>query len=337
MSEEEIKDDNGEEKKNDTGVNKPDDGEYNYKRDHGRSLQQIQRDSIIAGDAARASQEEKRKTEESQADDEGKPAKGETREEETPIKPPKEEVKTEPRIDVKEVATQAAQEATRIAQEAFKKQIDDILDSKKPIEDKQTQADELISIWDKEGRLPTDYKEVVAESIRIADAKYTQREKEARRIQEEETVRKQKEADESASRSQKAQQETVEKLNENIKTELTELMEAKYLPKADVDNDQDPNRTELDKFLKFGIELNQKRAAEKLNPIQSVNKMYFMHYKPFLEASGAKKSDQPAGERAPIAGNRSSSTKETEDAYIYARDHKKTYRQILTEARERSK
>jgi hypothetical protein len=335
MSEEEIKVDDGEEKKED-GDQKPtgdtkDDGEYNYKRDHGRSLQQIQRD------AARSYQEEKAKDQGREKDEEGEPAKTETRKEETPAKQPKEETKSEPRVDVKQVATEAATEATRIAQEAFKKQIDDILAKTTPIESKQDEADELISIWDKEGRLPTDYKEVVAESIRIADAKYTQREKEATRAREQEIQQKQQKEQETTQNAQKQQEETVTRLNQNIKEELQELMEAKYLPHADIDNESDPNRAELDKFLKFGIELNQKRAAEKLSPVQSVNKMYFMHYKPYLEASGAKKSDQPAGERAPIAGNRSATTKEPEDAYIYARDHTKTYRQILTEARERTK
>lgn len=90
--------------------------------------------------------------------------------------------------------------------------------------------------------------------------------------------------------------------------------------------------------MKFGIDLNVERAKKGLVPIDSISKIYFMHYKPYLDANPKKKSEQPAGADAPVSGaTQTPNLPAKTDGYVYKRDHKRSFRQILTEGMNRNK
>ncbi len=128
-------------------------------------------------------------------------------------------------------------------------------------------------------------------------------------------------------------------LNHRVTQELNELYEGKYLRRPSTQyNADDDIQKETDELIKYGIEVNTERNKKGLPPIDSIAKIYFMHYKPFKEAQGKTKTDQPPGADAPIAGaNSPASVESSNQGYVYARDHKKSYRQILEEAFRRNK
>lgn len=291
--------------------------EFIYARDHGKSM------DVIAHESLKEEEELKKKLLDKSQEPE------EVKKEETPIEPKKEEpVKEEPKVDVEKIKKEAAAEAAAIAKEEAKKEfqaeINKILEANKDIEEKQKQADELISIFEKEKRLPTDYKEVLSESQRLAEAKYKQL-AQADKEKQQAAEKAQKAAEEKAKTdAQLAYEAKVADINQRVVNELKELTDGKFIK----------DQTESDDLMKFGIDLNTKRAKEGLAPIDSVTKLYFMHYKP---TKGAVSTDQPAGADAPVAGNKTAKVATKLDGFVYARDHNKDFRQILAEEMQSEK
>lgn len=252
---------------------------------------------------------------------------------------PKKEVK--PKIDPQEIENKAKEEARKVADEttrkAFKEETQRILDQNKSIEEKQKEQDELISVWEKENRLPKDYKEVVAESLRISEAKYKQLKR-----QDEETAKKadeerKKSEDFKKNETERIQQARIDDINKKVQTDLDDLYTAKILPKPPKEYDEkNEDQKKTDELMKFGIELNTERAKNNLPPIDSIAKIYFLHYKPKVDLEG-KKDDQPPGADAPISGGAAPDTKSEPKGYVYTRDHNKSYRQILVENAQRLK
>jgi hypothetical protein len=251
----------------------------------------------------------------------------------------KEEKKPEaPVIDVEKIKEEAIKVGKETAKKEFEAKTKEIMDKQVSDEQKQKEADELISVWDKEKRLPKDYKEVVIETHRLAKAQMekTLRERDAKAKAESDA--RTKEAEDKRTTEQKTYQARVDAINTKVKNEMNELYEGKFLKKPPEKYDEgDSTQKETDELMKFGIDLNVKRTKEGLPPIDSISKIYFMHYKPYVEAQGKAKSKQPAGENAPISGAKSTDDKGQTKGYVYARDHKKSYRQILQENMSRQK
>lgn len=247
----------------------------------------------------------------------------------------KEEKKPEaPVIDVEKIKKEAADEVRK----EFEVKTKEIMDKKVSDEQKQKEADELIDIWTKEKRIPKDYKEIVTETHRLAEVKMKQVLRERDEKVKAEADARVKADNDKKTTEQKTYQARVDAINTKVKNEMNELYEGKFLKKPPEKYDEgDTTQKETDELMKFGIELNTKRAKEGLDPIDSISKIYFMHYKPFTEAQGKAKSKQPAGADAPISGARSTEDKGENKGYVYKRDHNKSYRQILQEQLNRQK
>lgn len=297
---------------------------YVYSRDHKKSVRQI-----IA--------EERQPKEEKQDESVVTPP---DKEKEEKKESEKEEVRKveESKIDPEEITRKAREEAEKVTNEKleaqrkeFQAKIDEIVNKDKDILERQKEADALVAVWEKENRLPKDWKEIAQETMRINEAKLEQRlkaQEEAQKKADEE--RKQQEA-KTKEDQQKSYQSRIDEINRKVTEELNELYEAKMLKKpADLSKIEAEDMKETNDLVKFGIELNKKRAEQKLTPIDSISKIYFMHYKPFIEAQG-KKSNQPAGADAPVSGAKVTQVTQQPKGYVYARDHNKTFRQILVE------
>lgn len=223
-----------------------------------------------------------------------------------------EEAKTEePKIDVEAVARKAAKEAAQeVAEQAkqdkleFQTKLDSILTKDADMQQKQKDADELIATWDKEKRLPKDYAELIQETMRIADAKMAQRQREAEKATKSETPKTEPTVD--------PQKQALDKFQSEIVADLNEIYSAKFMPKPqNMEEINNPNTTdeaakETQKLFEFGVKLNTERRARGLEPVTSINKIYFLHYKPYADAQ-PKNSNQPAGADAPVSPSRNQS------------------------------
>lgn len=308
--EKEIKE--GEPSKEDTFV---------YKRDRIKTLRQIGKET----------QDRKKKVPEE------KPEVKEVKE--VKIEKPKEEpkeIKEEPKVNIDEIASKAAKEAAdKVAEEtktAFKEEINKILDKDKDILDKQKEADELIASWDKEKRLPKDYQELISETMRISDVKMEQRLKAQQA--EEATKRSELEEKEKVNKIELDKKQGDEKLaeyNKQIAADLDEIYSIKELPRPDkfdeVNNPEtkDTAAQETQKVLKFGVELNTKLVKEGKEPVTSLSKIYFLHYKPYKAANPDKPTEVP-GADAPIAGAKNTPTGES-SKISYTQLHNETWAQ----------
>lgn len=305
-----------------------------YARDSRKSLRQIADD---------AQEEAKKQSKEEKPPEETKPKE----EGEGVVTPPenKQEKKEEaaaPTIDaekIKEEAVKTArEEAQKAAKQAFEDEMKKIAENNKSLEEKQKDADALISVFEKENRLPKDYKEVLNEASRIARATFEQQQKHAKEEADKADAQKKQDEAQKESERKKAEEEKMTAITSKITTDLNDLYDAKVLPRPPKEyNEKDKSQKETDELLKFGIELNQKRSKEGLAPIDSVAKIYYMHYKPYIDAKG-KQNEQPPGGDAPIAGaTQGSKTDGAKDKYVYARDHKKSFQQLKDEAIERAR
>lgn len=288
----------------------------NYKSFHRKSIRQI-------------ASESKKRLEKDLEDLPKEEIKEEPKKEvkEAPKEEIKEVLKEEPKIDVEKVATEAARKAAEEVRKDFEAKAQAILDKDKSLEEKQKELDALIPVWEKEKRLPKDWRESLSELTRINDLKIEQRLKAAREAQEkEESDRKAKES-KSKEDQQKAYQDELTRLNKQVEEDLESLFQAGHIKRpADINKVDSEDAKEYKEFMEFGIKLNQELAKEKKPAVKSLYKLYLDHYKPFKDAQG--KSKQPAGADAPISGATPVVTKREPEGYVYVRDHFRTFRQI---------
>ena len=236
----------------------------------------------------------------------------------------------------KKAAEEAAKKATEETKKSFQEEITKILDKDKTLQDKQTEADELIASWEKENRLPKDYKELISETMRISDAKFAQREKE--RVERETKEREEKERveketkEKSEQEAKETERQRVEAFNKQISEDLNKLYEGKYLEKPEDINEinnadtKDEKAKQTQDLFNFGVELNTKLRDEGKQPVTSLTEIYFMHYKPYLDAKGTSKKEV-AGADAPVAGGMNNATK-TEKKMSYAQFHNESWAQL---------
>lgn len=317
---------------------------YDYKRDSKRTLRDISKD---IQDRRKKKLESTPKPEITSAPKAEPAAPAEKKPEEE--KPEKVEKVEEPKIDVeaavKKAADAAAAKATEETKKEFQAKIDEILNKDKDMLEKQKEADELISTWDKEKRLPKDYNELITETMRIADAKMEQkmRAEKAKADEERQTLEKTK-ADEDA-KAKSAQETQLSNYQKQITQDIEELISTKEFKKpTDIEEINNPETKdtaakEIQKVLEFGVKLNTKLVSEGKQPVQSLYKIYYSHYKPVMDKA-APKDEQPAGADAPIAGANNSVAPEKSGklGIPYEQLHKESFTQMATRiAREFAK
>lgn len=306
------------------------DDSYVYARDHKKSTRQV----ALETRKRNIKVEEEVKDEDATVDT---PPDKERKEEKEPEK--KEESKVEePKVDPQEIADKAARKAAEETRKEFQAKIDEILNKDKVIEEKQKEADELVAIWEKEERLPKDWKEIASEQLRISNVKLEQRLKEQEETRKKSEEEQQNKVKQDQEETQKRYEARIEEVQNKALKELEELYENKFLAKpADISKTDAEDMKETNELITFAIDLNKKRVEQKLEPIDSVSKIYFMHYKPFKDAQPGNKGNQPAGADAPVAGPKVAQAPQETRGYVYARDHNKSYRQLLVEAQQRAK
>lgn len=309
--------------------------DFVYKRDSVKTLQQIGKETQERLKKARKAKKKENEevsslTQNPEKDDELAPEQDE--------KPEiKEEVKEE-KVDHAALAAKAAEDAARKVSEetklAFKEEISKILDKDKDIIEKQKEADELIASWDKEQRLPKDYNELIQETMRIADAKYEQKakviakqEQEAKQVIEKEELTKKAELDKNQG------EEKLAEFNRQITQDLDEIYAIKELPRpAKLEEINNPETTdaaakETQKVLTFGVELNQRLVKEGKQPVTSLNKIYFLHYKPYQAANPTTQSVDVPGGNAPVAGAKNTPTGDNLNKVDYKQLHNESWAQ----------
>lgn len=293
---------------------------YDIKRDRKKSIRQIvtegqQKKALAQKEASESTEgqtEPPKPPKEAQADiSEAKvsePSGQPEPKKETPKTPDPEELVKKATDEATKRATEEANKKLEEQKAEFQAKIDEILNKDKNLQEKQKESDALIASWEKEGRLPKDYQELIQETMRIADEKMTQR---LRQAEEERNAAQEKLAQEKKAQEElakKTEQEQLESYQKQIVTDLQDLYAAKLLPEPQDINEinnpdtKDEAAKETQKVLQFGVKLNQERTGKGLPPITSLNKIYFLHYKPYIEATGQKPSDQPAGANAPVSG-----------------------------------
>lgn len=326
------------EEKKDEKVKEPAKTKFVYKRDSRKTLREI---------AAEVKIEEKPKepaeaTPETQVKEDPKVVEKKTPDEEAKLADEKAKLEKD-RLDLekRQIADDAAKKASEETRKEFQAKMDEILNKDKDIQDKQKEADDLVAIWDKEKRLPKDWKEIASEQLRIADVKLEQRLKaekaneEARRT-EERLVQEKKQQDvvkDNTARLESYQKELANDLDKiYYLKELPRVTNPKELENPDT---TDPAAKEVQKVFTFGVQLNQKLKAEGKEPVKSLWDIYFNHYKPYTKAQG--KSDQPAGGDAPVSGAKNVIQNKQPEKYNWRTDSKKSLRQIAAEEQARIK
>lgn len=297
-----------------------------YEDDHKKSFDQIASEQYHKDIKAKEEPDE-------QTDVENKAVEPviEPKTEEKEATPEKPEAK--PEVDVAKVAQEAADKAATQARADFRKELDSIAASEQSVADKKKAQDELMSVWDKEDRLPNDYKEIFNEAARVGQAKARQEweAKEAARTQAEAQKKHETEASQTAILEENKQRQ--EMINARLTRELEELYQSKIITRP-ISGKPETEQEEND-FLSFGIALNKERLARGEAQVDSLASLYLNYYKPSLDAKGAK-ATQPAGGNAPVLGAKGAPQADLpEDTFVYARDHKKSLREIAQDQMRR--
>ncbi len=320
------------------GTPSPDDT-FVYKRDSIKTIRQIAKES-----QARQRKQYLEDLEKKEAEENKEPEEPKEKPDEQPKEPPKEEPKapetpqpeTVTKDEAKKLAEDAVTKATEETRKEFQAKIDEILNKDKTLQEKQKETDELIAAWDKEERLPKDYKEVIDETMRIADAKMERRLKEIEdqklaREREEQETKKKAEDDAKA-----MEQKKFDDYNKQIATDLDEIITAGHLPRPkDIneinnENTQDEAAKEIQKVFKFGIDLNTKLKSEGKPPVTSLSKIYFLHYKPFVDAQPNNKGNEVPGGDAPVAGAEKNAPETPTTKVNYQQLHNETWAQTMS-------
>lgn len=284
---------------------------YDYKKNTNRSFKQI------ASEEKRKQKKEVKNADTEEPKPEPEQPKDDKKEEPKEEKPVSEKPREEtPKIDPDEIARKATEAAEKKAEERieatkkeFQGKIDEILNKEKTDIEKQKDADELIAIWQKENRLPKDYQELINESLRIADVRYQQRERDRlaqEKAQREEQEKQTREQEETKKANDKKQfddftNQVTQDVQELIR--IGELKAPKDINEINNPDTKDANAKAIQKVFEFGVKLNLDLVKEGKEPVRSLYKIYYSHYKPTV-AKEEPKDDQPAGADAPVAGAR---------------------------------
>lgn len=208
-------------------------------------------------------------------------------------------------------------------EEQRKKQEDaEFEEKKKQVETNISEEDRLFNEW------AADYEKTNGKPASVSEAKQWLREKveqetqlkqdEQKRIQDEETRQKSESEAEEQRRVQSEIDERDKQLNAIVDDELNDLYNAGKLTKIqDPSNPSDQGVVERRTLFQKWQEVNADRRSKNLPEITSATRIYEFYYQ--------KPNAMPAGENAPIQGNRGSSvTPEGQQDYSYS-DIKKSW------------
>lgn len=276
-----------EEKSIETPKEEPKEQGYDYKTDHNRPIE-----AIISNPVVEAPKKEEKVEE--------KPA------EVAPIGNPLDEAKKyleeQRKLDAQIAKDKAEKTAKEIIDRTLKERQDEIeLEAKR--------KDELIPLWEKEGREPKDYNEIAKENRRITKLELKIEAEQEKKTQEVEQAKQ--------TQQQSKQNEDSLLLTQNqIQRDMEELYEGNFIPRPKSGDANDPGMKMQDELFKLGIKINEERKAKGQPTEPSIAKIFFMHGKDLT------KVEQPAGADAPIAGARPANPEKESEGYVYAKDHK---------------
>lgn len=264
-------------------------------------VQKIQDDEIKKIDVSFEDLEEEPKTEEPSTEIEKKV------EEKRVVPEDKEEQKVEKETEIDE--DQLTDKISKRVADTLVKQLTGTADKPADSEDQ-----ELVSPWKKEGRNPVDYDEITewaVKKIEILSERRQEAERKAKEEQEALTAQQQEEL-------KKYQEEQNKAFNQVIDDELDELYTNNKLPRIkDKDDPKDIGVIARRALFQTMLDVNEKRRAEGKQPIMSVSRIFHTYYK--------QPSLQPAGADAPISMGQGSAEATDPDEYSYT-DLKKDQR-----------
>lgn len=257
--------------------------------------------------------------------------KKEKKEEEQPIKTPIPEKQSEPKKKEEGMGSnQVAKEDLEKATAELKKEIDEIKGQNLTQKQQDEAIEEAKTRWTKEGRNPKDYDEIVEEAEERA-FKRAQKFFEEQQSKKDEEVKRAKEEEDLQVKTQEEQrQQLINETQKRIDEELKELREGGFMP--EIKDEKDPNDEGLvmqkNLFTK-ATEYNNERIKNGMTPEGSIAKIFFMQF-------NKKATNEVAGADAPISMARPAAVKkDSEKPYVYARDHNKSFSQILREEKEK--
>lgn len=253
-------------------------------------------------------------------------------------KPPETKPNEKPTLsveDIKKNAREAVAEEVKKNTEELKAEIKKIQDSTQTNEEKNKQIEALKVKWQgvdpKTGKpSPVNYDEIVAETRRIVMEEVKQFYKEQKEHELEEMKKVQTEDEQKKVQEKKTYEERLTQVQARINNEMEELfVQGKLARPKDINDLKDPAARKVKDLFDQAAAYNMQRQKEGKELEPSIAKFFFMYYKP--------KGDQPAGADAPVSTNKAAPPPaDTEDRYVYARDHRKSMRQILYEAAQRA-
>ncbi len=295
---------------------KPDeDKDYNYAKDHNKDIRVIAKEGL----------DEKPEGQEPVV-----PAPEPKEEGETPAPEPKPTEPTASPLDeakkyLEEQRKIDAESAKKIAEEQARETVKNELKRSRDEQDRDAkEKDELVPLWEKEGRAPKDYDEIAKENRRIT------------KLELKIEARAEKEAEAKAAELKKPDEQPqapVDATVDRIGREVEELFEGGYIPRPVKPGDpNDPGEKAKKALFEFGIKYNQDRVAAGKDPEPSIAKLYFLNAEKIRQSMKPK---EVAGGDAPVSGSRPATVKQEDDGFVYARDHKKDFRTLAIEAARR--
>jgi hypothetical protein len=292
----------------------PKDG-YDYAKDHNKDIRTIAKETLTeegARPGADATVDKPNETPEAP---------------QPPKAPEKPEEPVNPLDEAKKyLEQQREQERVELERKAKEYAKEEITRTKEEETRELKEQEELKPIWEREGRAPKDYTEIAAENRRIVKLEW----KREQRAEQEAEKKAQKLKEET---QQKEQKEQLDSVYSGIGQEMEELYQGGYIPKPVKPGDPNDEGEKVKKALfEFGIKYNQERVAKGQPPEPSIAKIYFMHAEKIKESLKPK---EVAGGDAPVSGAKPAVVKQEPEGYNYARDHKKSFRQLAMEEARR--
>lgn len=174
--------------------------------------------------------------------------------------------------------------------------------------------------------VPQSYEQMVEETNRIADLRFKDELDRREREQSERTAAEQRKKEEAEATQKKAQDDFDKQMQTELVSDLNDLYSMDRLPKVINENDpNDPGIIARKNLFDTGIKVNQERVKKGLAPIRSIKVIFYEHYKPVK---------QPAGADAPIqGGSQPQNDKSDATEFNFARDHKRSLRQVLADTK----
>lgn len=277
-----------EEKPIETPKEEPKEEGYNYQTDHNRTPEAIIKDPIV--EPPKKEEKEPEKTPEPTPTD-------------NPLDEAKRYLEEQRKLDAQIAKEEAEKHAKATVEQELKRRQDETeLETKR--------KDELIPLWEKEGREPKDYNEIAQENRRITKLELKMEMEAEAKTKAEETAKQTQE-------QQKITEDGLKLTQAQIQRDMEELYEGNFIPRPKSGDPNDPGLKVQDELFKLGIKVNEERKAKGQPTEPSIAKIFFIYGKELQ-----KETPQPAGANAPVAGARPANPEPKDEGYVYAKDHR---------------